>query len=530
MSFTVQLGQDTLPIEAGATSAITVTITNKGSEQERFELDLEGIDPEWKAVPVPVFTVEPGETHSEKALLKPPRTSESQAGNYPFVVKVRSLISGETKTVQAMLQVKPFHLVTMEISPRKGSFSPVSKQNTFSLTLMNLGNTEHTLQLVGNDPEDACAFQFENEQVTLGPGQQREVEVIANPTKSRVISSGRLIGFSITARSIEHPSVVATAQAQLEQRSLLSPTSLGILAFIAIIVIAWTMMMPKPPGIQLTIEPLQATLGSQVTAKWTAHDGNAVRVTAGDKVVYDGADLNRTLSFPVDDLKMSTIRAVVLRDGKEVASDTKTLSLTEAPKVDDPQILTFKAASRKVPAGKPFEISYEFNDAVTRAVLGPDQIELNPQLKAITVTPTTPGIKKYTIAAYNKANVSVTKEITVEVLDLSDAKIVRFVSFPAQVKQEEGGKVTIEWTVNKAVSVELQQGEERPNTVLNSGSQDFVIDKDTIFTINAFDENGRKATQQITVRFVKTPDPNPTDGTTPPAGSPASPTTTGPPR
>ena len=107
MSFGVRLSVDTVPIESGATVPCALEITNQGSERERFELSVEGVDQEWVLVTVPEFIVEAGETVNEKIFFKPPRTSESLAGNYPFVVKVRSLESGEFKTAQGVILVTP---------------------------------------------------------------------------------------------------------------------------------------------------------------------------------------------------------------------------------------------------------------------------------------------------------------------------------------------------------------------------------------------------------------------------------------
>src|SRR5450432_532765 len=115
MSFTLQLTPDLASVEPGASVPVSITVTNRGTTRERFEMEIEGVDTEWKAVPVPVFEAEPGATRSERMFFKPPRSSESAAGDYPFVVRVRSLESGETQIGQGVLQVKPFHHLTMEV-------------------------------------------------------------------------------------------------------------------------------------------------------------------------------------------------------------------------------------------------------------------------------------------------------------------------------------------------------------------------------------------------------------------------------
>ncbi|HJP83239.1 MAG TPA: FixG Ig-like domain-containing protein, partial [Fimbriimonadaceae bacterium] len=129
MSFSVRLVSDLIPVEAGASIPVSIEVQNKHTEADRYELQIEGIDPEWVAIPEAVFVADSDEVRSEKVFIKVPRTSESQAGNYPFVVRVRSLDSGDSRAVQGVVQVKPFNYLTMEISPKKGIYSPTRKQN-----------------------------------------------------------------------------------------------------------------------------------------------------------------------------------------------------------------------------------------------------------------------------------------------------------------------------------------------------------------------------------------------------------------
>ena len=80
MSFTVELPIDELTVDAGSTASLNFKVRNDGSETVSFEVQIEGIDAEWTATPVPVVTLDPGKEQSEKVFFKPPRASESVAG------------------------------------------------------------------------------------------------------------------------------------------------------------------------------------------------------------------------------------------------------------------------------------------------------------------------------------------------------------------------------------------------------------------------------------------------------------------
>ena len=227
MSFTLQLTPDLVSAEPGASVPVSIVVQNRGESRERYEMEIEGVDPEWKAVPVPVFEADAGEKRTERFFFKPPRASESVAGNYPFVVRVRSLETGTAQMVQGVLEVKPFHHLSMEVSPKRGIVSPAHKNCTFEVTLVNLGNSEHTVRILAGDAEEECAYELESDQITVGPGGQRQVELTVSPKRNPWFTSGRLVGISISARSVDTPSVVSTSQAQLEQRPLLSITTSG---------------------------------------------------------------------------------------------------------------------------------------------------------------------------------------------------------------------------------------------------------------------------------------------------------------
>ncbi|RYG25673.1 hypothetical protein EON82_06230 [bacterium] len=525
MSFALSLAADVVEVDAGATTPLGLTIVNTGATTDRFEVEVEGIDLEWRFIPVPTFAVEPSATVSEKIFLKPPRVPESVAGSYPFVVRVRSLETGEAKIVQGLLKLLPFHHLTMEISPKKGVVSPTTKRNDYRLTLVNLGNSEHTLQLSAQDPDDRCAYEFESDQIVLGPGQQREVEMIADPKQTPLLSSGRLIGFSAIARSLNERTVSATAQAQLEQRSLLSPATLVALALIAAILGAWWAMRPKPPEIDLSVVPRHALAGTQIQVSYVAQNADHVKITASTdepgkepEVIYDGP-ANNPGPFPYV-LKGSgqvMITADAEKDGKPV-HDSEPVTIDVPPVVPAAEITGLKASDRRIRLGTSFVLSWKVKNA-TKVAIAPIADNLSPDLEQYSVTPTTTGEQTYTFIAFNEAGKSVKKTVTVEVYDESDAQIVSFSANPKAVKESEGGKTVLSWHVTNADHVELTIGSDAPIAVSpDEPGREVTIGAKTTFILTAFDTRARRVARKVTVNFEKTEvviEPSTTGGTPP---------------
>jgi hypothetical protein len=514
MSFSIRLGADVVSAEAGATTPVALYVENNGAAQEQFEMEIEGIDPEWKAVPVPVVTCGSGESCSERFFFKPPRSSESVTGNYPFVVRVRSLESGETRMVQGVLEVRPFHHLSMEIDPKRGVVSPTRQQNVFDVTVVNLGNAEHTVRLQGNDPEDALAFEFEQEQINIGPGQQRTIEAVAVPTSSRLISSGRLIGFTITGRSVDAPSVVASSQAQLEQRSLFSPASLVVILLFLLIGALWYLNMPKPPTITaFSVDPDQVVMGQPVTLKWTTSDATLVRISAdGQTVAEESTRMGEYEYTPpvVKDKDRVVFELVAERNGTKSEPARVTLHLTPPEVIPDPVIEKLSVNDSTVKLGEPFILSYKFNEGVVRAVLSPNNVTLDPALPNISIPTTTAGRTTYTVTAYNKANKTVAKTFSVHVVDVSDATIISFLASPNPVPSTEN-RVNLTWSVIKAVRVQLKASG-RPLNIdetSTSGSVEVDISSKTTYTLTAYDEKGRPTNKNVVVNIQKPPEPEP---------------------
>ncbi len=520
MSFSIQTASDVVLVDPGATIPVVITVVSRAIAQDRFELEVEGIDPDWKAIPVPVFNVEPNETHEERFFLKPPRSSESAAGDYPLVIKVRSLNSGEAKVVQAILRVKPFHHISIEILPKKGFVSPLRKQNYFTARVINLGNTEHSLQFIANDPEDACTFDFENEQTAVGPGQTREVGFDANPAHKSVFMGSRLIGFTLTGRSVDTPSVVASAQAQLEQRPFFSLGTLISFILIGVLYGLWLYAMPKPPKLDITMDIRQLLLGKTVEVKWAAANATKVTIYAvhnGQReFIYEGKDLADTRPFVPKEAGEYTIHGVATKDGRGTKDDLS-LSVREPDKGPTPDITEFTANPTKIKLGQSFLIKYKFNGNVKRAVLGPVQQDLNLETDTKEVTPSQSGEIMYTIVAYNATGVSVSKSIKIVVVDTSDATILGFDVSPKEVPFDNP-KVLITWQVTNAARIELKIDGRPTLTVEPNSSVDVDIKTKTEIVLRAVDSKGRETTRRIVVPVTKPP-------TGPDPGEP--PTTTG---
>lgn len=514
MSFTVRMGTDLVAVEAGATVPLNFEVANRSDEQDRFEISVEGLDPEWVAIPVPTFNVDPRDVHEEKVFLKPPRVSESLAGDYPYVLKVRSLNSGDSRSAQGVLSVKPYHHLSIELSPKKGVISAFRKQHPFDATLMNLGNTEHSVQLFASDPEDELSYEFSQDQITLAPGQTKTVEILPMPSKSQPISGTRLHGFSVGARSQSAPSVVCSAQAQLEVRPVLSPGTILLIIFAGLLFFGWLRFLPKPPSIDsLSLDRSAVYRGDMVRVAWRASNATEVRITVNGQVLAEGAEPEGSRTFVAD--QSGTIEALAIRENKESTPVSRPLTVQDPPVFPLPKIEAFDIQPRNLKLGQSFLVKYKVNGAVVNLTLSPPGIDLDPKLQQKELTANVVGEITYDLVAENAAKppVVVRRSIKVSVIEASKAAIIKFEATPLELP-EEGGLVLVKWQVANAVRIELSDAKQTQVLDGDRGEKSLFIDIDTDLTLSAYDDQGLILTRKIKIRVVKPPSDATTGATT----------------
>jgi hypothetical protein len=391
---------------------------------------------------------------------------------------------------------------------------------------MNLGNTEHTLQLFASDPEDAFSFEFAQEQITVGPGQQKEVEIIASPTSSRPFASPRLFGFTISARSIQTPSIVCSSQGQIEQRPVMSPGSLAVAILFFFLLFGWLALRPKPPAMDmLVLDRTSAIAGDTVTVKWKASHANSVRIS------LPGGDGNDWVLEPegmktFDASQSGNVEAVALRDQSQSKPLMVNLEVKDPPVVPDPQIIEFDINPRQVKVGQSFIVHYKFNDAVSKATLVPTNQILDPKIDSVMITAHEPFSLPYRIVAENsKGKSTQTKPIRVQAILASDASIAYFSADP-QTVDAAVGKTKISWQTSNAVRAVLYINGQRTDLPATSGETMIDITGNTELILVGFDTKGLEVRKKLTVKFKAPPPPPPvTTGST--AGAPTTTTTSG---
>ncbi len=496
MAIRVRLGQDEVQVEPGGSAQIVAYVRNEGDQTDQVALEVEGIDTEWCAIPIPSFQVQPGEEVQERILIRPPRRTESRAGTYPILVRARSLENGGSGTAQASLVIRPYSMLMLDIAPRRNVANPFRKRVLYELTVSNQGNTEHLLQLSASDPEDSLVFELEHERVNLAPGESRSVMLYAQPRQAPLLSNPTLYSFNATARSMDDPLRSSTVQAQLERRGLISPMMLFFVLILVLIGAVWAYTRPQPVQIEeFLAEPAQITAGEAVQLRW--------RVQNAERILIEPAlgefEPAQQRSIEVRPETTTTYRLIARNRYGEQMREVVVI-VQNAPPPPPPNIVRFWAEPSQIKRGESVLLRWEVQGATELILTPPGGQKLDPAMPGYEHRPT--RTTEYELIARNAQGVQVSKKVRVEVIDPSDAKVLVFEAKPAQIMA--GETTVLRWEVLNAVRVQIDQGVGTVNA--QQGEISVTPTTTTTYTLTAFDAEGRPATAKVTITVQPLPE------------------------
>ncbi len=486
----VDLSASDVTIEAGHTAQLDVTVTNRQDAEDNVAIEVEGLDVEWYALPVPSVHIGPGEAGSLRVLFKVGRSTDVAAGTYPFVVRARGMESGATAVHQATLTIKPFSSLQLELDPKRAASSLFSRAPVFELRVTNLGNRPETLDLSASDSEDACAYEFENDRVTVKPGGTEAVGLVVEPRSRPLVGSARLYQFTATARSASDAYVSASAHGQLERKAFLSTVVASLLLTAAIVAAGWWVFRPRPVVVRaFTAEPSEVVAGEPVVLSWDIENPGD-----GTKIIPGNLPVRTSVGTVTVNPEIPTVYKLLARGGGREVTREAAVVVRPRPPMPAARIREFVASAKRIHQGDVVTLMWRV-DGATALVLNPIG-ELNPRMdKSRQVMPEI--TTTYVLSAQGKGGDVVTKSVTVEVVaqNVSIAEIRGFRADPGTITA--GQTATLRWTVENAAAVGIDNG--IGEQLEPRGSFQVTPAVTTVYTLRASDAKGNVVTKQVTV-------------------------------
>ena len=513
----VSLSSADIVIEPGSTAQLVVSMTNRQDDPDRLSIEVEGIDVEWYAIPVPAVNVAPAATVTERILFKVARNSANRAGAYPFLVRVQAQETGEVGVAQAALIVKPFNFLEVELDPKRASATFFRPLNDFDLTVSNQGNADETLDLGAFDPDDGCAYEFDTDRITLKPGQTTVVPLALRPKVSSILGGVRLYGFTITARSVNDSYVSASVHGQVEKRALISPL-LGIfLLLLSFGVAGYAFFRPRPmPPAQIhsfNAVPTKAAFGQAITLSWDVDNARQIILShhvkkgtqEGEEVNDPGEQSAKVGNIQVKPEYPTTIYRLLVRGASGQRELTKEVKVdVAAPPIPQPaKVKSFDVEPSRIHAGDPVRLSWEAT-GYTQAIIDPGNNVLSAFQRTMIATPDQSLTYTLRVIGADQKPVERKASVTVIPKDQCIADIEYFVLKPKQVFV--GDSAHLKWKSHYAKTMHLSADAGGYSKDVNlSGGADIPVDVPTVFTLTVTDSAGLSISKQVLVK----PDPKP---------------------
>jgi len=532
----VALSTSDVVIEPGNVAQVVVTLTNQQETADRLAIEVEGVDVEWYAIPVPAVNVAAGAQVSERVLFKVARNSANKAGSYPFLVRVQAMETGEVGLAQATLTLKPYNSLQVEMDHKRAVATFFHPLNDFDVSITNLGNAEETVNLYASDSDDGCAFEFDTDRITLKPGQTETVPLAVRPKVSSVLGGARLYSFTVSARSVDDSYVSANVAGQIETHALISPL-LGLFALLlALGAGAYFYFKPAPqvpPKINhFTASQSKIIDGQTIQISWDVSGANPQILIAhhiknkdgqASDDVMDGQQSSAVGNITVTPQTPTTIYTLVVRGAGKELTHNLTIEVTPKPPPHKPVIKSLTAEPSKIHLGDSVTIIWDTLYA-DKLILDPDALTLSKFEQNHKVTPQ--DTTTYTLRAIGEDGVSVvSKSVTVKAYP-KDQTLAEIPLFSVKEKTVYiGDTVHLQWKTLFAHTVHLSADNGIVDVDVNhNGGKEVKIDAPTTFTLKAIDSAGLAFTKQITITPQEKPAPPITPDSVPPPGGTISPT------
>ncbi|NLX08040.1 MAG: FHA domain-containing protein [Chloroflexi bacterium] len=342
-TYKVELQGPDMAVAPGAHVQAVLKIENISEETDQYYIEVDGLPKGWVRVDRTEIRLEPEEQGQAIISFKPLRRSESQPGDHPFVVRVRSK-SRPAQTVDAptTLRVLPFSGFGLALST-----SRVEASEGFNLYLHNQGNAPLQLDIQGLDPLRRLSFQLPQARITLGPGERQTMTGTVAPRRRRIFGAAREYEFVIAARAHDASSFVASVPATYVEKSAL-PTWAPVLALplLALVVLLGAGLLllflsdeddtdpTEPVVLSFTASSPAVLVGEPVELAWDVTDAESLDLWIDNGVSRQEVALAPDSTPYTVTLDQSGLFTLILRAHNAGQTAIATLALEVRPAVN----------------------------------------------------------------------------------------------------------------------------------------------------------------------------------------------------
>ncbi len=163
-----------LETKAGDRVETNLNLHNRGQTIDQLTISIEGLDPDWYAIPVSSVALFPNDEDNLKIILGPAKADNIKAGTYTFRIKVSSQTNPEEiDTVDMSIEIQTVPELDISISPQ----SITGRRGIYHIEVKNPGGSEVKLQLQCSDPNGALKYYLQSDHLTIAPYSHTQVSI-----------------------------------------------------------------------------------------------------------------------------------------------------------------------------------------------------------------------------------------------------------------------------------------------------------------------------------------------------------------
>ena len=236
MGATLSLSETRLDVVPGGAAVVVATLVNTGPVVDELRVEVLGAAGAWAVAEPPALSLFPASSGTVALSFLVPDGSSVSPGPVPFDVRLTCREDPSATVVAAgVLVVAGFSEASILLSPQ------VARGTTRALAevvLENKGNAPVELALSGQ--ADGAAVRLEPASVVVEPGELALATATVVPDRPFLRGPERLLVYSVTAGSDEHPELVATGQMAQSARlpGWALPVGLVVLALVVLVPLA----------------------------------------------------------------------------------------------------------------------------------------------------------------------------------------------------------------------------------------------------------------------------------------------------
>jgi hypothetical protein len=203
----VQILPAAFRVTPGGGATLTIHVRNLSPVVDRYVCEVVGIDAAWWTVSPPSIELLPDvaggrsdgapSTGRFTVTIRPPRTSDARAGEWPIGVKITAEHTGERSVEESTIVIEPFSSIEAQLRPTVTT----GRRGASAIVLVaNNGNRHEWVELRGSDPEDRLSLEFDSFNVEVPPGQKASAHLRIRPADGNLLGTARVRPFQVDLR------------------------------------------------------------------------------------------------------------------------------------------------------------------------------------------------------------------------------------------------------------------------------------------------------------------------------------------